>query len=413
MAKVIYNNLTFPFANITDFKHEVVYEESQTDYVLSKFDVSVMCVINLDYIQLLDPDNVLQGGATTENVNLMRSIRQRLVEPRRALDMSFNGFNLIPGGAGVAGSVDAKNGPQPMSCDFVDLSNNTFMLTWRVVAHYWENLSGFGDLVKNTAGNPALYNRWSDTQDIDQDGYTTRTRDGVFAIRSDNVEGFIVDDLRTQMAVVGIPSGFLRIGAKYTVTPDGLRMKYTLTDKEQFKMPPEPAKKATGVYVETVGKGEGKRTGQCRVRLSGNKTDSQALLISTAVAVVAGKLRLRGNQVNKAGKTGVLEYAKVSYGLYENWVECDMQCIYAIDTKRLKGVNAFGNMDTTLLLSDNLIIEPDYPTFGTCGPLLEAAKYYDPSLRGVAIQAGDRNLSAGLQVGQAGAEVEPAHYTPQ
>lgn len=407
MAKVIYNNLTFPFANITDFKHEVVYEESQTDYVLSKFDVSVMCVINLDYIQLLDPDSVLSGSTSTSA--LMTCIRQRLVEPRRALDISFNGFNLIPGAPG-AGSVDARNGPQPMSCDFVDLSNQTFMLTWRVVAHYWENLSGFGDSVKNTAGNPVLYNRWSDTQDIDETGYTTRIRDGVFAIRSDNVEGFIVDDLRTQMAVVGIPSGFLRVGAKYTVTPDGLRMKYTLTDKEQFKMPPSPAKKAKGHYFESVGKGEGKRTGQCEVTLYGNKTDSQALLISTAVAVCASKLKIRGYA---AGGVSVIEHVRVSYGLWDNWAKCDMQCIYAVDSKRLKGVNAFGNMDTTLPLSDKLIIEPDYPTFGTCGPLLEAAKYYDPSLRGVAIQAGDRNLNAGLQVGQAGAEVEPAHYTPQ
>lgn len=415
MAKVSYNGLIFPFADVTNFKHEVVYDEdSHTDYCLSKFDVSIMMVVNVAYVKLLDPDSVLTGLNGLTAVQIMNNIREHLSVPRRSFSVSFNGTDLIPGPIG-AGSVDARNGPQPVSCEFTDLTNNTFLFTWRVVAHYWENLSRIGQTgaVRNNPGGTVLYNRWGDIQDIDENGFTTRTREGVFSIRSDNADGAIVDDLRTQMAIVGIPSGFTRKSARYHVQPDGLKMRYSLVDAEQFKMPPTPAKKAEGQITEDIHKGGGKRTLTCWCKLSGNKTDSQPQLIQTAVAVVSAKLNIRKNNLPVKGKGSFPETAKVEYGLYENWVKATITADVAIDTKRLKGINAFGSMDTTLPFSDGLIIEPSYPTFGTCGPLLEAAKYYDPSLRNVTIQPGGRNLTQGLQVGQAGNQVEPNQATPK
>ena len=419
MAKVTYNELIFPFADILDFKNEIVYDdEGQPDYILSKYDITVMVVINTSYIKLFDPKGVLQGASTAGTLtttNIMKNIRQYLSEPRRTFTIELNDVNLIPTAQqGNAGFVDAKNGPQPMSCNIMDLTSNTFMVTWRVVAHYWENLSRTaGLLTSNDKGAVVLFNRWSDRQDINADGYTERTREGVFAIRSDNFAGVIVDKLRQQMAVVAIPQGFTRKAASYHVQPDGLRMRYALVDKEEFKMPPIPAKRAEGTFSETIQKGEGVRDLRCSVILWGDKTNSQPILIQTAMAVVSDKIGIRIGQIPRpAGNKVIPDFAKIEYDLYQNKVTASMAASVSVDTGKLQGVNAFKGMNTTLPLSDGQVIQPSYPTAGTCNLLLEAAKYYDPSLNGVQVEPFGKNLTQGLQIGTAGTTAEPSHATP-
>jgi hypothetical protein len=82
---------------------------------------------------------------------------------------------------------------------------------------------------------------------IDKFMASTRTRSGTFIIRSDNAERITADQIRTQMAVLGVPNGFQRESATYTQSTDGLSIKYDIVDKEYFKAPPQDAFEATEV----------------------------------------------------------------------------------------------------------------------------------------------------------------------
>jgi len=99
------------------------------------------------------------------------------------------------------GTVDAKNGPQPQSCNVTQLTNTSFLLHVHVVAHYWEN-NGVGTQTPlstgNLSGSDVLSNRWTESVDLDENQFTTKTRSGKFIIRTDNVDGFVADNLASR-----------------------------------------------------------------------------------------------------------------------------------------------------------------------------------------------------------------------
>ena len=96
-------------------------------------------------------------------------------------------------------------------------------------------------------------------------------RSGKIVIRSDNVEGKIADQVRTQLAVIAIPAGYLRKSSKYTVSPDGLGLHYDIVDHEVFKKPPVPAYKSSGSYKEQTQKAGAVRYVTASVTLDASK----------------------------------------------------------------------------------------------------------------------------------------------
>jgi hypothetical protein len=94
------------------------------------------------------------------------------------------------------------------------MTSSCFVLTYHVVAHYWEryDLDGSAsvDLNENLPSSMIMYNRWTESVDIDETDMTRRTRDGKFMIRSNNDAGYMADQLRSQLAVIGVPEVLLR-----------------------------------------------------------------------------------------------------------------------------------------------------------------------------------------------------------
>lgn len=422
MSVFTYNGITLPYAFNTQFRQEAVYDElSNTDWVLTKFDVETQAVITASYMKSLTPD---YAGADDSNAaEIMKAIRVRLLTPRRQLILSFNGIDLIPQN-NLPGTVDARNGPQPQHCIITALNNSTFLLSYRVIGHYWEN-----DADPNgSQNNPVLWNRWEESVDIDMANFTTRTRSGTFVIRSDNSEGKIADQLRTQMAVVGVPSGFIRQSSRYTVRPDGLAINYAVVDREQFKMPPFPAFKAAGRYTEsTTMIGGINRICEVQLSLEADKLTSQALLLSTACAVATGKLRINGAPVNNSSTPQCfLLYGSMSVNMYENKVDVMFRVqapprssptgaaagagigigggIVAASqngSARVAGIAGirWGGMVNTPF-SDGVNYQPPYLPAGTADILLRAAAYYDPSLQGNTINPVTGQMRYGAEVGR-------------
>lgn len=412
MSVVAYNGVVLPYSRITSFRQEVLREEGDTDWYLTKFDVTCECVINMEYLSLILPDisaNPAQGPSSSV-ADIMNVVTFRLMQHRKTLSIKFNGTELIPqppvgGPRVVAGTVDAFNGPKPQSCVPVTFTDNTFLVVYHIIAHYWvNNLVVTGPpYAENRAGNPTLYNRWSETHDIDGDSFVTRIREGKFMIRSDNADDFTADQTIVQMAVVGVPPGFLRRGSQYRQSPDGLAIEYRVVDEEQFKMPPSPANRARGFYYESATRTAAKRYGEVNVWLSGSKTTPQALLLKKAIDVASSKINIRVGQLRALGATNnvILESAAARINLYDNEVEVNMRFMLPADNLRVDGIAAFVDIDTR---TPESVAEykPDYPFRGTAGRPLIAAAYYDPSLRGVVLDGQTEQLTRGTVPGQAG-----------
>jgi hypothetical protein len=423
MSFVTYNGVALPYPFHTQFSQEPVYDEvGQTDQTLMRYNIRVNTIVHADYLPMLAPELINNAGAkaTLNPAMIMAVVRNNLRQPRKTLSVICNGEELIPQRqrGDETTTVDARNGPLPQTVDIQQLTNESFLVTFHVIAHYYERIDVNPEVVEDGDGNPiphvlnlpgntVIYNRWTESVDLDRCMFSTRTREGTFAIRSDNFEGLTADLLRPRMGVLGVPPGFRRDSAHYTARPDGLAIGYRIVDKELFKMPPSPAYEADGDYSMSTTNHGAQCWGDAWCRLKGAKTTPQHLLIIVAVAVVATKLRV-GSGILFAGQVAVptfLEQFSVQVGLYENWVMVRGRARYGA---RKKGrVNGIFGMDWNAMaispFTTGSIPAQGAPTEwlhrGTAGILLQAAAYYDPSLIGTQITQATGNLSAGLQPG--------------
>lgn len=443
MSLVTYNGVSLPYPHSTHFEQQAVYDDvSGTDRILTRFDIRVQTYVTSNYLNLLLPTLLNSAGTplTTNPADIMKNIRNLLLQSRKTLSYKMNGVELLPltqnatttpglPDSPQVGTVDSKNGPIPQSCTITELTNSTFVLTYHIIAHYWENLASPNGNVPsaNRTGNDILFNRWSEMVTMDDRMFSTVTRTGKFVIRSDNVDGYIVDQLRSQMAVVGLPQSFLRQRAEYQVTPDGLGLQYTLVDKETYRLPPFPAYRAEGNLFVSLAEFGTSRTVMCHIRLYGRNDANDAnrlSLIDAAVGLAVYKVIENGFQI--------LTGAKVDVDLFEPIVDVVVQgmgisaiygevlspgqsvtkvgrfitdLLWKLDTKTIAstkynvnqggpgqvGPPQFGGPNTPALIGGNQITsnsstnivspwQPVYNDHGTAEFLLMAASYYDPSL---------------------------------
>lgn len=438
MAEIMYNGVVLPYCRTTQYDQVVTYD-AETDWYKQNFSIGVETYFTSEYLQLLAPQLI---GRTDNAAMIMKVIRSSLMQPRRPFSVKCSGVEVIPQPVqGNNGTVDAANGPQPQYCNVIQMNDSTFIVMWAIKASYWENNRvniAAPVTVTNQPGNPVLVNRWSETQDIDKCMYTTRTREGKYIIRSDNRQGLIVDRFREQMAILAVPTGFLRESSSYTVSPDGLSLSYRIVDKEQFKMPPSmttPVYEAQGQYTEQVMKYGAQRWGEVRLTLKGSKITDQGKLILAALGIASAKLDDNGaKKINAVGgnenalRFSIMEYCHLTVNMYENIVSLTMRARMLqgrIFTKEEQAAAGPGNVvggkywgwNTTSLAftpgsddADPVANRPINLIGGsTTGPpgvdrmLLQAAAYYDPSLAGVRIDKDTGQFTGGLlEVGQAG-----------
>ena len=424
MSVVVYNGVTLPYPLHSSFQMETVYDDSGTDWQYLKIDITVQCVIGPDYWSTISP----QLLASDKIADATRWIRNKLLTPKASLSVKVGGKELIPArqdkDAGNANrTVDAKHGPLPLSCTLTAISEETFLLTYRISAHYWENYEdaiGGEIAATNRAGNPVVSCRWSDSQEIDGRNFSKRIREGLIVIRSDNVEKTSIDNFRENFAVVGIPIGFVRKASSFTVDPNGLKMRFRLEDQEVYLMPPFPAYEASGTYTETLAKMGAKRYGECTVELKGRKSfeigESKSKLIETAITICLKKLigakgkdetfitvngpkytypGLIGKVIGKRMKTRVdvtvkkaifiLEQAILQTDLYDNTVRVTMR-FQLSPGAAINGSFEMFDFETISQWPSGSEPGTPSPQIGVYGnpdvdSFLKAAAYFDPSLQ--------------------------------
>lgn len=423
MAQITYNGVTLPYCYISQFAQRIVYDEvGGVDAYCTEFDIQAQCVIHYYYLSQLISSWNTNPPVATDPATIMYAVRQQLKVPRKRLSVQVNGVELIPNYQNKS-PVDAQNGPTPKFVDIIQMPNGSFLISFSILAKYFENIpanttTNFS--TSNAKGSPVLYNRWGEGLDIDDCNNSVRTRTGKFIIRSDNPDGFIADQLRAQFACVSIPNGFLRESAKYKVDPNGLGLEYTLVDREVYNKPPSPAFKASGYYMESSTKMGAIRRGVCQIKLWGSNDTDQGQLVTTGVNVCMARLGVRGNQLAAGGQLAggatnfrIIDEASVRVELYENIVECNISAWVGATPNRVSGVAAFIPFVTFVPYSTANYV-PNYKVYGTAGYLLQAAAYYDPSIKMSGLMASKigavnnqlvtvgnvNNQNTGVQVGQ-------------
>ncbi len=406
-----YNGIILPYCDLSSFKMEAVYEESKTDKILTKFDISVSCLISADLLDQIAPTYY---GSTDDPAFIVALVQEALLKPRQKLSFRFNDYEFIPQPAGVRGYVDAKNGPQPQSFTPVRMDEVSWWCTYHITAHYVVSYSvgvsadakSSRFFMSNLPGNVVLYNRWSESVSIDKRQYSTKTRRGKFMIRSDNDAASIADELRTQMAVLGVPRGFVRDSSNYTVDPSGLGLVYNVVDREVYQMPPDGTYDAEGTYTEQASKGDGKRTASCSITLKGSKLTKRSDLMRRAANLCASALNARaGEFIPKGGKplfnaesvvivnqktrkAGVLVGASARFDLFDN------VCTVSMATILPASRTWYGSKDLIPFVDAPATGKPELPGFpqpkyfdrGSAGLLLTAAAYFDPAIQGIELQ---------------------------
>ncbi len=442
MSVFSYNGVYLPYAYHTNFSQETVYDDvgpGNTDKIYTRFNITVSSVININYWSHMG----ITGDAT-DIASLMVKTRTALLQPRRKLSITIGGVDLIPQTT-LEGKLDAKNGPHPQSCQITQLTNETFLVVFHIIAHYWENPNmADGVYVNNRIGGSIVYNRWQEIVEMDDLMMSTFTRTGRFGIASNNASGDLADSYREEACAAGVHVGCLRVYSKYAISEDGLSVAYQFKDKEVYKMPPAilgkvgggvqgSAYRAKGTYFESTSPGSAKQHGYNRMAvvdltLWGSKHTSQSLLISTAFAIVNAKLHCAGSAQTSefpgsanAGKNIALTIStNLTVDMYENVVNLRMQAI--MDPKKFggraqqrtagqqfnyKGWTFTPGSDGLKQISEEGIngMQPKYLLRGSAKAFIEASAYYDPSLRNVKVDKFGR-FGTGKLIGTAGLSAE-------
>lgn len=446
MSLITYNGITLPYPISTQFDQDAVYDDSGTDLTYIKLSVRVEYIINAAYIEQLAP-TVADTTVPDNAAAIMSFIRSKLLQPRKVFIFKTGPYDLLPAFLQAnSGSVDAKNGPKPLYCNIIRLNEVTFLMRYGIEAHYWENneLDGDSWLQTNKPGSAALSHRWEESVAMDNCMVTTKTRKGTVVLRTDNPQGLIADDLRSTMATLSVATGYLRKSSNYTVTPDGVKLQYTLVDEEYFKLPPKPAYFADGYYRETTSPGGAVRYGECSVTLRGcNDQDvsAQNELCRVAIIIVGGKLKINGGIAAPRQGFALLRGAELRVSMWKNEVTFSASMMLSGKRQRVIGIplgpNPFGEgiaqggfvyvpfVDKPEINMPGVPTPPDNPppvyyNRGTAGYLLTIARYYDPNavdnaLTGqsqavTGVLPGDEvrgnQLPRGLQPGQAGRRAE-------
>lgn len=420
MAKVSYNGINLPYPLHSNFSMESVYDESGTDRIYTKIAATVQCLVNTDYASSCG----LTLDSTSNVVQMMRMMRNKLMQPRKRLSVWVGNRDLVPNRAMVPGDVDAKNGPQVKSCVISQFDDYSFLVSFSVEGNYWENFTNdrAAELDINKPGNTVLSCRWSDSIEMDQSMYSRRIREGTYVIRSDNAGGLTVDGVRESFAMFGLVAGFQRTRANYRVHPDGLKMSFTLEDVEKYFMPPKPAYEADGTYTESTTNNGAHRWAECNVRLRAPKDASKVELIRTALTVMMTKLRQANSVINTASRDGqnftlfrvqpfnILSSSVIRTQLYDN--SCEVSARFMMSPNGRTVINGVSTIDWRTIAYSPAGSPPNSPppayyARGTAGLVLRAAAYFDPSLANLSILQTQGNLGPGLtRVGQAGVEKE-------
>lgn len=217
------------------------------------------------------------------------------------LDLSSSNPDLLASDWGK----DDANGPTPKGVSVRSLSGGSYAVSFGVEVRLTgcPPNKGFRQIDTETY-RLALSHRWAETIDYDREWTATKTRTGMLIVSS---RGPIhPDDLRP-LVTPGVPVGFRREKATYTLDPSGLRLSYTFVDKQLCAPPPYPGTKLGGTYTEVHPRpGTGNIIPRAHIRLTMNAPfgTPRATMLASLFQIVLGRFKASNPLVPETGAEG-------------------------------------------------------------------------------------------------------------
>lgn len=134
-----------------------------------------------------------------------------------------------------------------------------------------------------------LSNRWSVHDQIDDNGYTTRTYTGQVLLANSN---WSPNDFRA-LTMFPLQPGMMRHSIDYQAAEDNLSLQYSVVDKEVTATAPWPARTMKIVHNESVGLDGSTSDFSIRVLLTGDRGTALFDLMQLAVAIIDQRLYLQ------------------------------------------------------------------------------------------------------------------------
>ena len=271
------------------------------------------------------PGLVLPGETFASAVGRVRLLLQ---QPRKPLYISMDGLYLR-----VDAGVDVKNGPLPELVQLFHLAGTQACgIRWGVRCHT--------PVCESRGVVPQwVAHRWRERLSIDQQTWAkTWTRTGTLHIRpgpwsADAFRGMVTPPIR---------AGFLRVRPpEYELAEDGLSLRYTVTDEEQFAMPPAGAVSADGHCDVSANMGM-YQFAEVSVRLTGSIVADKYRLLQLATVIAVQKIEdMGGSRDDKTNKVLILQGA-LRTRLYKNEVEVYFRARVAPQVGTTAKINDFG-----------------------------------------------------------------------
>lgn len=289
---------------ITQFEQTPVWDDvSQTDIMFHRFMVRVVGYIHGEYAWCIRHAPFVAGGSAATN-----HIAQRTgLQARQAFSI-YTGCSADGGGGtpllvafphpnsnpeGIA-HLDCNNGPR---CKEFRITHVAADSVWRVEAEFEvckvecfvgeSEVSGGGGSYPggNNRTTGILSNRWTCIDSIDANLRTVRTYDGCLRVASSNLNP---NNFRFYV-VPPLQPGLRRDRIQFMVTPDGLNLKYNITDTEVMQAAPYPATSWSIRHSETSGQAM-LGISDIDITLTGPRTVDKGALITIGMNVIDSRL---------------------------------------------------------------------------------------------------------------------------
>ncbi len=325
---VRYNDVWIKDCETLLFNQEVMYDDSNTDTVFSKFTIRVLGSVHPDQLAnhaVQFGTNELPGPAS----DLVQLLQARLSHPRGHFQYSVDGKVLLEA-VPVPGQShsDVNNGPKPLRVDIVRVvGSRLYRVEFEIEICTVKCAEGYETNIPNwppqnaEQNHDVLNNRWTCHEERDGNFYNTRVTEGILRIS----HASFVAHMYRWLVVPMLPRGYRRESQRFWDSADGLSLRYQIVDRQKYCAPPSPAVDWYAVYTESSGEGGAVGFGEMRVILDGAANCDKQHLLYAAVNVVLSRLRGLVSKPDDKSYSQLLHLAIVEH-LHAARVEVTAHC---------------------------------------------------------------------------------------
>ena len=307
-TKVEYNGIELVDCQTLKFEQQPIYDASGQTHQFERYTVRITGYFLAQ--QYSYPSIQPQVSGSNSAGRHFVGLREKLNAKRKSFKMTLGfsgpspqvileadplGLETTTGDPeNVSLTTDVANGPTPQVISVQHIASDAAIrIEWEVVIHLLPKCDkysvegGSEDSIQRLYG--VLSNRWSCTDDIDENYWTTRTWQGEMKLAHPcrNPHDF------RGLCIPEIQPGMRREKLNFIAAEDGLTLRYHVIDKEVWLTAPIPAHSIRYQHKEATSDSGTQNRVFFSVTVAGDRTASKRELLQLAIQIVDGKLHLQ------------------------------------------------------------------------------------------------------------------------